>query len=280
MKKILKKFVIWLLTFDKIGSFIKWLSVSVWKIKYQREIIERKIEEKGIHDLVQKVSKDKVVLYGPFKDLLYPSFKSKSSSLYSKLIGSYEKELEVEFERVINCGYEQIIDIGCAEGYYAVGFAIKMPKVKVYAYDIDSEARDLTNQMAILNKVDDRVVVKSHCDSKTFQNFDYSKKTLIISDCEGYEQFLFTKENIGAFESVDLIIETHDWVDINISSNLEGLFFKTHNVEVLQSVSDNFKAKNYKYDEFNNQTLEVKYRIFEEGRRFVDEWLILKSKSN
>lgn len=278
MKKVLKKFVIWLLTFDKIGSFIKWLSVSVWKIKYQREIIERKIEEKPTNELALKIFSNKTVLHGPFEGLVYPSMRSKSSSLYSKFIGSYEKELEGEFERVIKSNYEQIIDIGCAEGYYAVGFAIKMPNVKVYAYDIDAEARSLTKQMAQLNRVDKQVIVEPNCDANTLKNFDYSKKTLILSDCEGYERFLFKEENIHAFKNVDLIIETHDWVDINISTNLENLFKDTHDIEIIQSVSDVFKAKNYKYSELKDLDLKAKYRFFEEGRRFVDEWLIINHK--
>lgn len=279
MKKIFKKILLWFLSFDAIGEASKKFSVFAWKIKYQRELLERKETEKHIDQLTQKVFRDKLVLHGPFKGLKYPSMRSKSSSLYSKLIGSYELELEKEFQLIINGGYEQIIDIGCAEGYYAVGFALKMPNVKIFAYDIDAEARALTKKMAELNGVEDQVVVDANCSADTLKNFDYTKKTLILSDCEGYERFLFTSDNIKAFKNVDLIIETHDWVNINISTDLENLFMPSHQVEVIQSVSDNYKAKNYHFPEFQQETLETKYRIYEEGRRFVDEWLILKSKN-
>ena len=70
--------------------------------------------------------------------------------------------------------------------------------------------------------------------------------------------------------------ETHDWVDITISSNLEELFQSSHEVKIIQSVSDVYKAKNYHYPELKSLSLKEKYRMFEEGRRFVDEWLILK----
>lgn len=277
MKKYIKNILLWFLSFDFVGNAAKRFSVFAWKIKYQRELLERKETEKHIDDLVKKVFVKKEVLHGPFKGLKYPSMRSKSSSLYSKLIGSYEIELEEEFQRVISAGYEQIIDIGCAEGYYAVGFALKMPRVEVYAYDIDAEARSLTKKMAELNGVVAQVKVESSCTAETLKNFDYSKKTLILSDCEGYERFLFTDKNINAFKNVDLIIETHDWVDINISTNLEKLFKPSHQLKIIQSVSDNYKAKNYNYPEFEGETLETKYRLFEEGRRFVDEWLIIKA---
>ncbi len=276
MKSLIKKILIWLLSFDKIGAFIKWYSITIWKIKYQRELIERRIEEKELNDFAFALFSNKTVLNGPFKDMVYPSMRSKSSSLFSKLIGSYERELEDNFIEIINTKYEQIIDIGCAEGYYAVGFALKMPQVKVFAYDIDKEARELTKQMAVLNHVNDRVMISSNCTAQTLKNFDYTKKTLIISDCEGYERFLFNEVNINSVKNVDLLIETHDWVDITISSNLEELFQSSHEVKIIQSVSDVYKAKNYHYPELKSLSLKEKYRMFEEGRRFVDEWLILK----
>ena len=38
---------------------------------------------------------------------------------------------------------------------------------------------------------------------------------------------------------------------------------------------DNIKAKNYSFTELESLDLLTKYRIFEEGRRYVDEWLII-----
>ena len=43
------------------------------------------------------------------------------------------------------------------KGYYAVGLAICIPNAEIHAFDIDSEARDLTLKMATLNGVSERV---------------------------------------------------------------------------------------------------------------------------
>jgi hypothetical protein len=171
--------------------------------------------------------------------------------------------------------YEQVIDIGCAEGYYAVGLALKIEKTIVYAYDIDSEARKLTVEMANINNVSKKVLVRKSIKSSSFSEFDLTKKTLIICDIEGAERLIFNSSNIKLFKNCFLIIETHDWLDINISTDLENLFSPTHNVKTIQSTGDNIKAKNYSFTELESLDLLTKYRIFEEGRRYVDEWLII-----
>jgi precorrin-6B methylase 2 len=278
MKKVLKSGLIKLLSIDAVGNMSKKLSSFFWKIKYQRDLIERKESEAQIQKLAENLFKDKTVLHGPFQGLKYPGFRSRNSSLNSKLIGSYETELHGVFEEIIKTEYTQILDVGCAEGYYAVGLALKMPKVKVLAYDIEAEARQLTGDMAKLNNVSDRIKIEASCTEETLKNFAFEKRSLIISDCEGYERHLFTEKNLANLKNTDILIETHDWVNINISTNLENLFAKTHDVEIIRSIGDVLKAKHYKYDELANETLETKYRIFEEGRGFTDEWLWIKAR--
>ncbi len=280
MKKVLKKLFIAFLSIDFIGNLVKKLSRFTWKIKFQRELIERKRKEELTDAFVQDLFKDKTVKSGPFKGLKYPKFESRNSSLYSKLLGSYEKELHEVFNKVIQHGYDQILDIGCAEGYYAVGLALKIPQAKIFAYDVEPRARQLTYEMSKLNGVESRINIHSFCDATTLRNFTFEKKSLIISDCEGYEKLLFTQDNIENLVHTDLIIETHDFLDIHISSDLEKLFSKTHDIKVIQSIGDVIKAKTYVYPELATANLETRYRIFEEGRRFVDEWLIITSKQS
>lgn len=278
MKHFFKSVLIKLLSIDAIGNLSKKLSRFFWQIKYQRDLIERKGSEAHVNSFVEQLFKDKTVLHGPFKGLKYPGFRSRNSSLNSKLIGSYETELHDVFTEILHTNYTQILDIGCAEGYYAVGLALKMPAVNVVAYDIEAEARQLTTDMAKLNQVADRVKVESSCTEQTLKDFAFDAYSLIISDCEGYERSLFTEKNLSNLKHTDVLIETHDWVNINISTDLENLFSKTHDVTVIRSIGDVLKAKHYKYEELANESLETKYRIFEEGRGFTDEWLWIKAR--
>ena len=279
MKNILKKLVIIIISNDVIYKFFDKLLTYGWMIKFQRELLDRKKNEIKQNTIISKVFKTPIVLNGPFKGLKYPKFKSRSSSLYSKLIGSYEMELHSTIKQVIDNKYDQIINIGCAEGYYAVGLAIRLPNAEILAYDIDSEARDLTLEMATLNGVSERVFINKNFDTNSFKKIDFNKKTLIISDIEGYERYIFVPSVLNYLKKCSLIIETHDWVDIQISSNLEKIFSPTHNIKSILSVGDNIKAKTYKFKELKDADLLTKFRIFEEGRRFVDEWLIMSPKN-
>ena len=63
------------------------------------------------------------------------------SSCVPKLIGSYEEEVHPIIEEIIRRRYSIVVNIGCAEGYYAVGFALRIPDAIVYAFDVDTTAQ-------------------------------------------------------------------------------------------------------------------------------------------
>src|ERR1700722_4624595 len=75
---------------------------------------------------------------GPFKGMtLVRNSSWYGGQILPKLLGVYEFELFGDVERMIYNSPDIIINIGCAEGYYAVGFATRIPAAKVYAFDID-----------------------------------------------------------------------------------------------------------------------------------------------
>jgi hypothetical protein len=53
-------------------------------------------------------------------------------------------------ETAITRRYDRVINVGCAEGYYAVGFATRMPETDVIAFDIDPIARRQTRHLAAM----------------------------------------------------------------------------------------------------------------------------------
>jgi len=231
--------------------------------------------------LVVNVLTDKFELItqeGPFKGLIYPSMKSVGSSLYPKLIGSYEKELWPIINEFKANQYMDIIDIGSAEGYYAVGLARIFKKAKIIAYDINNEARELCQEMAIKNQVGDRLKIYSYCSSEVLAKFNFQERGLIICDCEGFEKELFSKENINNLKGCDLIIETHDFIDINISSKIKELFKNTHDLISIKSIDDIEKAHTYNFKVLENFSLEDKLLYLSEYRPAIMEWVICKSK--
>ena len=217
---------------------------------------------------------------GPFKGLVYPSMKSVGSSLYPKIIGSYEKELWPILNDIKSNNYSEIIDIGCAEGYYAIGFAKMFNNAIINAFDISKVARELCREMAIVNNVSQRVNIHSQCTSEILKKFNFNGKGLIVSDCEGFEKNVFNKENVNNLKRCDLIIETHDFLDINISSTIKDLFEKSHDLISVKSIDDIEKALTYNFKILENLSLEDKLMYLSEHRPSIMEWVICKSKLN
>lgn len=222
-----------------------------------------------------------VVKRGPFSGLKCPDFKSFGSTIFPKIIGSYEKELEDIIEKICSNKYTEIIDVGSAEGYYANGLAMRIPGSVVFAYDINEQANAFCKKMAILNGVESRVHIKQSCTAETLASFSFSGKGLIVCDCEGYEKQLFTVSNLSNLKNCDILIETHDFIDMEISPFLIDLFKSTHSIRVIRSVDDIDKARNYDYPEFETLDLNKRKKLVNEGRPGLMEWLFLEPiKSN
>lgn len=218
------------------------------------------------------------VLSGPFQGMRYSQGRSTGSALVPKILGCYERELHQVFEEVFHDDYSVIVDIGCAEGYYAVGLALRIPSAQVYAFDIDHNAQKLCREMSLINGVSDRISVNALCDFEALGKIPFGKKAFIISDCEGYERQLFTAELLPQLMHHDLLIEVHDFIDPTTSSYLWDLFVKTHVIHVIESVSDVAKAHTYFSSKVCDCSLNVRRQLFAENRPTIMEWFFLKSR--
>lgn len=272
IKIILKAPILWILRLKPIYKLTKWLYL-IARYEYCKKI------SYGRNPKLDNVFSDLTVKNGPFKGMKYPGFMSCGSSIYPKLLGYYEPELDSIFETINNKQYSEIIDIGCAEGYYAVGLAIKHKSAKVYAYDTNQTALVQCKKMATLNSVDDRIIIGNFFSDKDLENFNFTGNSLIICDCEGYENELFNKNNITNLKNVELLIELHDFVNFNISNNLIELFKPTHNYTTIRSMDDQLKMNkqlsNSGYLEIKNMSIEDQFQAVAECRGQTMEWLYL-----
>jgi precorrin-6B methylase 2 len=260
--------------FARAGTFM----MQARNRKYWQK--EQQKQQAHYEKVFHKIISARTVLHGPFKGLRYPALLSSGSALYPKLIGSYEREIHGVLEKICNTNYSQVINIGCAEGYYAVGLALRIPDATIYAYDIDKAARRLTTEMARLNEVENRVKIGEACTNKILLTFPFSKKALIVCDCEGYENSLFDYAVIRNLTTCDLLIETHDFIEIETSMRLTNLFSSTHHVEAIKSIDDIEKSKTYNYEEAAGFDQATRKYLFREGRPAIMEWLFLTPKQN
>lgn len=248
---------------------IVYLNNHVQAIRKEKETID--LSNKNDTRLIAIVG-EPVVKNGWFKGMKYPSYDSVCSTIFPKIIGSYEAELNSVIQQIINSQYDVIIDVGCAEGYYAVGLAMQT-NAAVFAYDTDANARKLCLEMATLNSVQNKIQIKETFTLDDIKNLDPTKKTLIICDCEGFEKYLFTAESVPFLKNTDVLIETHDFIDLSISTTITGLLTTSHNIETIASLDDNLKAKYYQYKEAEQQPLSTKRELFAEVRPCTMEWI-------
>jgi Met-10+ like-protein len=153
------------------------------------------------------------VLRGVFQGLKYPSLDSSGSSLWPKLLGSYELELHDHLVRLLAKSPSLVVDVGAAEGYYAVGIARMLPEALVVAYEINRDAHALLRRMAVANGVDTRVEIHGRCDQQSFLSCVAQRRearTLIVCDAETAEYEIFSGGLVGeALHDADLVIELH-----------------------------------------------------------------------
>lgn len=231
-----------------------------------------KLEEAYLSNIL---SPDKEVLGGIFKNMKYPAYASSGSGMLVKFLGSYEDELNPVLNELLKRNYTQLIDVGCAEGYYAVGLALKIPALQVYAYDIDETARTSCKNMAELNGVGNRIEIRERCDAQALINFPFQGKALVICDCEGFEAELFNKQVAQALSKHDVLIELHDNVVPDIRRRMTDCFAATHQLQFVESKLKS--AKDYPL----MTKLPAAYRqdkyLLERGTRM--EWLIATSRA-
>jgi precorrin-6B methylase 2 len=170
------------------------------------------------------------VLDGPFKGLRYQVIHSVGSVLAPKILGTYEAELFDTWAAWKHKNYSHILDIGCAEGFYAVGMARLWPNATVYAYDIDKQALALCKKLVISNGVQDRVRIQGPCSAEILQAFPFSGRALVLSDCEGFEKELFTQETLSALSHADIVIEVHDEAGADFMDEIEKMAKPSHHV--------------------------------------------------
>ena len=255
--------------------FIKCTDFTLSALEYFKRILFNTKSSIIIDNLCPNLN----IMNGPFKGMKYPTKKAAGSALYPKLLGCYEIELHQLIENISKIPYTEIVDIGCAEGYYAVGLAMRIPTATVFAFDIDEEAIRLCKSMAMFNNVDNRIITSKYCNSNTLTNLPLTKKALFICDCEGCEKELFGQEVVRFLLEHDVIIEIHDGVDPSISSYIRQLFKKSHNIDSLKILSNAEKTKIFNYAYLENYNHELINFIINEGRENSTEWLFLESKS-
>lgn len=151
--------------------------------------------------------------------------------LLAKLNGTYEAELYTAFNEIKGIPFQCVINIGCAEGYYAVGAALALNTTFVLAVDIDDAALSATRANAEMNGVAEKLRFRSGLDAAgVCEVVDPATCNLVISDCEGFELEVFSGAAIEALRNSYCLIECHDHLGRDVVGTLTSRFRESHDV--------------------------------------------------
>lgn len=167
---------------------------------------------------------------GPFAGMEFME-RSAEGCHVPKLLGCYEEELHDFLRELPRRGYRTVLNIGCAEGYYAVGIKRLLPQAQVLAYDIDPAAREACVQLAARNRVS--VEVGGEFTPADFARFvEQSGKVLVWCDIEGAEVELLDPAKARVLAGMDLVVELHPIAKGHALDIVPGRFSASHDIEI------------------------------------------------
>ena len=214
------------------------------------------------------------VMQGPLQGLDFLRESAEGCHI-AKLLGCYEQPLQPFIEAAIGASYPTILNIGCAEGYYAVGMARRMPHTRVLAHDLNPKAQQVCAELAQKNQVSDQVLVGGLFTPADFAAYA-GQKVLLMCDIEGAERELLDPQASPALRGMDIIVESHECLISGITQLLIDRFKATHDITLVQ---DNGQRQLHKLPNwFNNLAHLDQLLATWEWRSGPTPWLVMMAK--
>jgi len=190
-----------------------------------RRMIERQVRELGLDNVARNVARrtDNKVAKGPFAGMRL-DYEALPVHSAPKFLGTYEQELDEHVERVISLNPPSVLNVGCAEGFYSVGFGLRLPRAQIYAADADPKAIRATLRNAKLNGLTNLCSIGIVAPG-TLGKF-LTKGSLLVIDCEGAEFSLLDPSIDPILRDTHIIVEVHH--DAGQPKDIRQRFATTH----------------------------------------------------
>ena len=124
-----------------------------------------------------------------------------------------------------------MVDIGSAEGYFAVGCALRLPYSQVLAFESDSHLRRVCWLMAERNGVNMSTFrVFGTCTPSSLAGIHPQGPVVVICDAEGAELQLIDCESVPWLEDAYLLVEIHEALQPGVRAALANRLAETHKI--------------------------------------------------
>ena len=230
-----------------------------------------------VTDYVREHTND-TVFSGPFAGMkLLPDVSWRATTLSPMLLGCYECELhtaiEQEIERLSKLPQPRIANLGCGQGYYAVGFAKRIPHACVFAVDIDEDSLAICMRTAELNNTPN--VVRGVDITEIMTTSD-----LFFIDVEGNEITYLDLERFPSLTQATMIVEIHNLPETSSLGKqqtdmiLFDRFKETHNIA---AVFEGGRNPNY-FEFLGHLNSTERWLAVTENRPCLMDWFVMRPK--
>lgn len=230
--------------------------------------------------LVRIASRNRVVA-GPFRGMRIALSPLSKRHLLGYILGSQERELHEVIARISERGYRSVINVGAADGYYAVGLALRLPSARVEAFEALPEFHALIERSARLNGVTERIALHGRCEAADLREGlrRAGRRPLVLMDIEGGEIGLLDGQVVPELQQADILVETHDAFVPQATDTLIERFWQTHDVECYTAQSRilaDFPAGFL--PAFRRRFPRLAVDLMDERRTGIQRWLLLTAK--
>lgn len=202
--------------------------------RYERHYRDRT----GVTAVANLIAGDRRVSGGPFAGMHINAPLSEIDVAPAKLSGSYEQEIAYVFADAILAGVPTFVDVGCADGYYAVGMALASPATTTYAFDLAASARRLCRETAEANGVSARVLVAGRCDVEELRRLPLDGAVVLV-DIEGAEVEFLDAEVTDLLSGCTVVVEVHEDDVPGAGERLATRFAAGHAARVVEQLPRN-----------------------------------------
>jgi hypothetical protein len=218
---------------------------------------------------------DGIVIDGPFKNMKVSKEHSwGDGDIANKLLGFYECELFPSFEDAMSKNPDAIVNIGCAEGFYGIGCALRLPNSDLYLLDINQDLLNISKINYELNNLINNVNFVINANNNDIEKILVKyKNPFVVMDCEGAEKDLCDPEITPSLKKSIVIVESHDIFVPNMIDILISRFQETHNITRISQGNKNAYIPLIK--DFWDWD---KMLLLSEGRGGTMEWLYMVPK--
>lgn len=169
------------------------------------------------------------------KQRFWPTSTSMAYPMMAKFMGTYEREIHPFIEDICARRPDTIVDVGSADGFYLVGFALRLPRSRIVGFESSSMSAHAMKLNYTLNHRPGRIDPRGRCDPPALrQSLAGTRNPVVFCDVDGYEDVLIDPDAVPELRACVILVEVHDRLVPGVAHRLRHRFAPTHSIRIVE----------------------------------------------